>query len=80
MHTIGFVEYGPDVEIYYQPSKDNIKASSQHTCFGRVISGVDDLHRLQATGDVDPKMRLRIIQTRIFKKDHIIKSNTQEEL
>jgi cyclophilin family peptidyl-prolyl cis-trans isomerase/phosphoribosylanthranilate isomerase len=78
-NTIGFAEYGPGMEIYYHPSTDQQKSSPKHTCFGQIISGMDALQQLQE-GAVDPKMRLRIIQTRIVKKDHIIKSNNQEEL
>ena len=86
-HTIGFVEYGPEIEIYFHPSSPeqshNTKVSPKHTCFGQIISGIDALllpsSDGSATAVVDTKMRLRIIQTRIVKKDHIIQSNHQKE-
>lgn len=85
MHTIGFVEYGPVIEIYYRSNdKDNSsdhKSSTKHTCFGQIISGIDSLLLLEnQTGDDTKKMRLRIIDTRIVKKDHIIKSSNHPEL
>ena len=83
MNTIGFAEYGPDLEIFYQSNDENShRSTSQHTCFGQVVSGIDSLllQQQQRDGSVDMKMRLRIIDTRIVKKDHVIQSNGLDDL